>query len=133
MKILLRTIAGVVLGYGSMVVLITLVQETWFGGVARGETPFATLLAAGLLTCVAALIGAVAATAIARPGGRAAAVIMCCLVAIETTVLVVTGRVGGPLWFDIAAAASLILAILLGAELVLRWSATAGALTRAGK
>jgi hypothetical protein len=41
--------------------------------------------------------------------------------------------VGGPLWFDIAAAASLILAILLGAELVLRWSATAGALTRAGK
>jgi len=121
MKMLLRTIAGVVLGYALMVVLITLVQETWFGGVAWGETPLAPLLLAGFFTCVAALIGAAAATAIARPGGRAAAMVMSCLVAIETAVLVFTGRVGGPLWFDIAAAGSLIVAIVLGAELVLRW------------
>jgi hypothetical protein len=133
MKMLLRTIAGVVLGYAIMVVLITLVQETWFGGVAWGETPLAPLLLAGFFTCLAALIGAAAATAIARPGGRAAAVVMSCLVAIETTVLVVTGRVGGPLWFDIAAAASLIVAIVLGAELVLRWTGRADALTRASE
>jgi hypothetical protein len=133
MKMLLRTIAGVVLGYAIMVVLITLVQETWFGGVAWGETPLAPLLLAGVFTCLAALIGAAAATAIARPGGRAAAVVMSCLVAIETTVLVVTGRVGGPLWFDIAAAASLIVAIVLGAELVLRWTGRADALTRASE
>jgi len=120
MKLLLRTIVGVMFGYGLMVVLITLVQETWFGGVAWGETPLGTLLVAGFFTCVAALVGAVIATAIARPGGRAAAIVMCCLVAIETTALVVKGRVDGPLWFDIAAAASLIVAILIGSELVLR-------------
>lgn len=33
MKTALRVVAGVVLGYAVMVVLITLVQETWFGGV----------------------------------------------------------------------------------------------------
>jgi hypothetical protein len=120
MKSLLRTLAGVLFGYALMVLLITLVQEGWFSGVAWGETPLGDLLLAGLLTCVAAVVGSMAATAIARPTGRLAALIMCVLVAIETTALIVTGRVGGPLWFDLAAAASLIVALLTGAEVVLR-------------
>jgi hypothetical protein len=126
MKKLLRTVAGVVCGYALMVVLITFVQENWFGGVGWGKTPVGTLAIAGFFTCVSAAVGAIVATAIARPTGLLAAAIMSCVVVIETTTLVATGKVAGPLWFDILAAASLIAAILLGAELFLRFIRSAG-------
>ena len=125
MKKLLRTVAGVVCGYGVMVVLITLVQETWFGGVGWGKTPLGALAIAGFFTFVAAAVGSVAATAIARLTGRVAAAILCCLVVVETTTLIVTGTVTGPLWFDVLAGASLIVAIVLGAELFLRFTGSA--------
>ena len=120
MSRILRTGAGIVLGYTIMVVLITLVQETWFGGVSVSKSSIGVLVAAGLLTSLAAAIGSVAATAIARPFGRMAAIVMACVVVVETTVLVATGRVSGPLWFDLMAAGSLIVSILVGAEVLLR-------------
>jgi hypothetical protein len=123
---LLRTVVGVVCGYAFMVGLITLVQEGWFGGVGWIKTPLGVLGIAGFFTCVAAAIGAVTATAIARPTGRVAAAIMSCVVVIETSTLIVTGKVAGPLWFDLLAAASLIVAILLGAELSLRFTRSSG-------
>lgn len=125
MKNLLRIVAGVVLGYAVMVVLITLVQESWFGGVGWTKSTFGVLAAAGFLTCVAAGIGAVIATAIARPTGRLAATVMSCIVVVETAVLFATGKLAGPVWFDVAAAASLLVAIMLGAELVVRWTTSA--------
>jgi hypothetical protein len=78
------------------------------------------LLTAGLLTSIAGGIGAIAASVIARPMGRVAAMIMACAVVIETTALTLTGRLSGPLWFDLVAAGTLIASILLGAELWLR-------------
>ena len=126
MKKLLRTVVGVVCGYALMVALITLVQEYWFGGVGWDKTPLGTLAIAGFFSCVAAAVGGMVATAIARPAGLLAAAIMSCVVVIETTTLVATGKVAGPLWFDILAAASLIAAILLGAELFLRFVRSAG-------
>ena len=120
MKTVLPIIAGAICGYGAMVVLIALVQETWFGGIRWGVTPLGTLLVAGFFTMLAAAVGAVLATAIARSHRRVPALIMSLLVAIETTTLVVTGRVGGPLWFDVLAALSLVVAILIGAEVFLR-------------
>lgn len=126
MKKLLRTTVGAVCGYALMAVLITLVQENWFGGVGWDNTSLGTLAIAGFFSCVAAAIGGIAATAIARPTGLLAAVIMSCVVVIETTTLVAAGKVAGPLWFDILAAASLIAAILLGAELYLRFIRSAG-------
>jgi len=58
---MLRTVLAVVVGYGVMVVLITLVQETWFGGIGWGRTPPGILLVAGLLTMLAASVGSLAA------------------------------------------------------------------------
>lgn len=126
MKKLLRTVVGVVCGYALMVALITLVQENWFGGVGWDKTPLGILAIAGFFTCVGAAVGGMVATAIARPAGLLAPAIMSCIVVIETTTLVATGKVAGPLWFDILAAASLIAAILLGAELFLRFVRSAG-------
>ncbi len=125
MQKLPRTAAGVVCGYLVMAGLITLVQETWFGGVQWGKTPLGALTIAGFFTCVAAALGAVTATAIARLTGRVAAAIMSCLVVLETTTLIITGKVAGPLWFDLLAAASLIVAIVFSAELFLRFTGSA--------
>ena len=119
MKTILRTAAGFVCGYAIMVVLITLVQETWFGGVSFGTTPPLKLALAGLFTCVAAGIGGALATAIGG-SGRTPCLLMCGLVVVETTVLISTGRVPGPLWFDLISAGSLLVAILIGAEVFLR-------------
>jgi hypothetical protein len=126
MKKLLRIAAAVVCGYAVMVVLITLVQETWFGGVAWGKTPLDILAVAGFFTALAAALGAATATAIARPSGRVPAFIMSGLVVVETTALLLTGKVAGPLWFDSVAAASLIVAILVGAEAFLRVTGSVG-------
>ncbi len=117
---LVRAVAGIVAGYAIMVLLITLVQEWWFGGVQFGRSSPGVLVVAGLLTSLAAALGGALATFIARPTGRAAAILMSCIVAVETTVLVVTGRVAGPLWFDLMAAASLVVAILAAAEAFVR-------------
>lgn len=103
-----------------MVVLITLVQETWLGGIGWNESPLDILALGGFLTAVSGAAGAVIATAIARPRGRLPAIIMSSLIVLETTALLLTGRASGPLWFDVVAAASLIVAILIGAELFLR-------------
>ncbi len=46
---------------------------------------------------------------------------MSCSMVAETTTLIVTSRVAGPLWFDILAAALLIGAALLGAELFMSY------------
>lgn len=130
MKVL-RTLVGIVCGYALMVALITLVQEVWLGGVSWGKSPLGVLALAGILTSVAAAIGALAATAIARPTGRIAAAVMSGWVVIETTVLIVTGKVAGPLWFDLLAAVSLIIAILLAAELFLRYTGSSPRLSTA--
>lgn len=115
-----RLVLSTIAGYALMVVLITLVQESWFGGVGWRESSLPVLAVAGLLTCVAGAAGAAAATALAAHAGRTPARLMALLVVVETTTLLLTGRLGGPLWFDVLAALSLIASILLGAELVLR-------------
>lgn len=115
----IRGILAVVAGYAVMVVLITLVQVTWLGGVTFGESSLRVLLLAGVGTFLAAMIGGVIASAISG-WRRIAPLVMCAVVIVETTTLVATGRIGGPLWFDLSGAASLLVGILLGAELLLR-------------
>lgn len=117
---LLRILLGVIVGYAVMVVGITLVQETWFGGVGWYESPLGELAVAGFFTTVAAGVGAAAGTAVAGLPGRTVATVMSLLVITETTALTVQGRLTGPMWFDVIAALGLIVGIFLGAILALR-------------
>lgn len=112
-----RIAAGFVTGYVVMVLLITLVQEVIFGGVGYYESPAAELIGAGLLTVGCAVVGGWTAAAIAGHRPWLVAAIMSLLVATETTALVVTGKVGGPLWFDVLAALSLMAGLFAGAWL----------------
>lgn len=122
----LRTGLGVIVGYLLMVLLITLVQEVWFGGVSFGKSSWGVLLIAGALTFCAAVMGGMAATAIAGRRSRTAGWIMSVLVVLETTYLMITGKVAGPVWFDLLASGSLVVGILLGVELLTRLKRSTG-------
>ena len=116
----LRTILAIVVGYAVMVILITLVQETWLGGVSYRESPRSVLALAGFFTFLSAGIGGLVAAWI---GGRqylAHGLAVAAGVVVETTVLLSTGGLSGPLWFDLLAALSLVIGILLGAALFSR-------------
>lgn len=119
MKIL-RLLAAVVAGYATMVIGITLVQETWFGGVGWYESPMGELAVAGFFTFLAAVAGGFVGTLVAGGKTRVVGQVMCLLVVTETTLLTIQGTLDGPLWFDILAAGSLLVGILLGAEAMLR-------------
>lgn len=102
-----RSIIGIVVGYIVFVLGAWFVQETLLGGVSYYDD-LVTLALAGLLTPVAAAIGAVVTAAIAGRRPWLHIVPMATLIAIETGYLYSKGLVDGPLWFEAAAGASLI-------------------------
>lgn len=115
-----RSVAGVLAGYAAMGGLITLVQETWLGGIGYHKSGAGVLALGGALTVLCAVAGGALAAWIAgrRPFRHAAA--MCGLVTLETTWLIASGRTIDPLWFDVLAAGSLLLGLVAGAALVWR-------------
>ena len=119
MKVL-RILLGVVAGYAVMVLAITAVQEWWFGGVGWYESSLGELGVAGLFTCLSAALGSAVGTVAAGYPGRVVANVMSLLVITETTTLTIQGRLDGPLWFDLLAAAGLLVGIFAGALFVLR-------------
>ncbi|MDX1396126.1 MAG: hypothetical protein R3195_17225 [Gemmatimonadota bacterium] len=124
---ILRILAGVIAGYATMVLLITLVQEAWFGGVGWYESSPGELTVAGFFTFLSAVAGGLVGTFVA--GGRTTVVarVMCLLVVTETVVLTLNGTFDGPLWFDLLASASLLVGIVVGSEVLRRRPARAGA------
>jgi len=116
----LRLVLGVVVAHPAMALGITLVQETWFGGVGYHESSVAELAMAGLFTFLCAVLAGAIAALVAGRGGRVAALIMSALIVAETIWLIMTGRADGPVWFDVLAASSLIVGILGGAEVTMR-------------
>lgn len=116
----LRIAGAVIAGYAVMVILITLVQEVWFGGVSWAGSSPTVLTVAGFFTFLSAVCGGATAAWTGGRGGGIAAGVMCILVAVETIALTVTGKLDGPLWFDVLASGSLIVGILLGAGLYRR-------------
>ena len=117
---ILRIVLGVVVGYGVMVLFITLVQETWFGGVDYYTSSRLDLGVAGFFTALSAVAGGAAGTTIAGSKGRVVAKIMSLEIVVEMTILTASGQLTGPLWFEWIAAASLIVGIIAGAEIVRR-------------
>lgn len=116
----LRLLAGVIVGYATMVLLITLVQETWFGGVGWYESSPGELAVAGFFTFLSAVAGGLVGTLTAGGKTTVVARVMCLLVVTETTLLTLDGTLDGPLWFDLLAAGSLLAGILIGAEVIRR-------------
>lgn len=115
-----RSIVAVVAGYAAMVILITLVQETLFGGVGYHESGAVELAVAGLGTVLSAVAGGFLAGWIAGRREIEHTLVMCLLVVVETTALTLRGDLDGPWWFDLLAAASLLAGLLAGGALAAR-------------
>ncbi len=112
-------ILATIIGYALMGLLITAVQEWIFHGVSYHKSSLPVLLTAGAGTFFSAVAGGWLAFIINSKKTKISNMIMSVLVVLETTWLFTTGRADGPLWFDIAAALSLIAGILLGCNLSL--------------
>jgi hypothetical protein len=122
-----RSIAGIVIGYVLFVAGAWVVQETMLGSVSYHDD-LTTIALAGVLTPMAAAVGAIVTVSIAGRRPWLHLIPMFTLIVVETTYLYTEGRVDGPLWFEAAAGASLIAGGMIGAlfwQLLLQRSSVA--------
>jgi hypothetical protein len=107
-------ILATIIGYSLMGFLITIVQEWIFHGVSYNKSSLLVLAIAGIGTFLSAVIGGWVAFKINSKNTKISNVLMSILVVIETTWLLKTYKADSPVWFDVLAALSLIIGILLG-------------------
>ena len=115
-----RSIVAVMGGYALMGLLITLVQETWLGGVSYTTSTTGVLLVGGFFTFLSAVVAGAVAGWVAGHHPLYHAAAMCVIVACETTWLITSGRTWDPLWFDLIASGSLVMGLLIGAAALMR-------------
>ena len=92
------------------------VQRAGFGHVTYSDS-VPTLIGAGLLTPLAAVVAGFAVAFIAGTRPNLHLVPMCALIVAETAFLYSRGLVDGPIWFEASAGLSLILGAIGGAYL----------------
>lgn len=109
-----RSVVAIVVGYAVFVLGASVVQEGLLGGVSFHDS-LSTLILAGLLTPLSAVVGGLLTAGLAGTRPFLHIIPMCVLVSMETTYLYTTGRVDGPLWFEAIAGASLIAGAIVGA------------------
>ena len=115
MKNVLLTLLGVIVGEAALVLLITFVQETLFGGISWVGSPLSHILLGGAGTFLAAVIAGYLARWIVNDRHFYPHILLTLLIIAEMTWLITTNRTPDPLWFDIVAGASLIAGVWLGA------------------
>jgi len=112
---MLRSISGIVLGYVTLILASAFVQQTMFSGVSFHHSPISTLVLAGLLTPVAAMLAGLVTAVVAGRAPIWHVMPMCLAVCAETLFLYTTHKVDGPLWFEAGAGIALVLGAFVGA------------------
>jgi hypothetical protein len=111
----LRCVGGIVLGYITLVLASAFVQQTMFGGVSFHHSPISTLVLAGLLTPVAAVLAGPVTAVVAGRAPIWHVMPLCLAVCAETIFLYTTHKADGPLWFEGGAGLALVIGALVGA------------------
>lgn len=119
----IRGVLGAVVGYITLALASTLVQETWLGGVSYRNSERSVLILAGVFTPLCAFLGGLISALVAGRARWLGAGLLSGLIAVETTYLYSTQRVDGPLWFEAGAATALILAVCAATWLCERYAA----------
>ena len=114
MKTFLRLTFAIIIAELILIVLITLFQEVLANGVILGKSSLKDLLIGGLGTLIAGFLAAILASILAKKNKTTAIIILSCLVVIETTYLILTGKINNPIWFDVLAAILLIGSFWIG-------------------
>lgn len=117
---MLRSVAAVIIGYVCMVGGTWFAQEAMFPGVDYGKSPWGALLLMGFFTSAGGGLGGMVTAMLAPRRPYLHLIPMAVLIAVETTVLYVQGRVHGPLWFEVMAGGSLIAGTYVAAWVWLR-------------
>ena len=109
---------AVVAGYVVLALASTLVQEVWLGGVSYLRSPLRVLVLAGVFTPACGLLAGMVVAKIGQRAAIPASMVLALLIMLETAYLILTHRVDGPLWFEVAAGLAVAIAVLLGAWLL---------------
>lgn len=113
-----RKIGGIILaalvGEIALILLTTVAQEVMFDGIDYFASSLSDIFFGGLATFLAAVLAGMAASLVV--GGRTVAphIVISIIIIIETTSLILTGVLSGPVWFDILGGLSLILGVWAG-------------------
>ena len=116
--------AALVAGYAIVALVSTLVQEAWLGGVSYQHSSLRVLILAAIFTPAGGVLGGLVAGSIGRRAPLTHGLALFALVAAETTYLIVTHRVDGPVWFEAGAGATLGAAVVLGSWIAQQRMAT---------
>jgi hypothetical protein len=103
-----RSLVAIVMGYAVMVAGAWFAQDTVFPGREIGEAPAYMLIAIGFATAVLGGLGGAVTVLLAPSRPFLHLIPMGLLITAETITLYVSGKVHGPLWFELLAGASLI-------------------------
>jgi hypothetical protein len=86
-----------------------------FGGVSFHHSPTSTLVLAGLLTPVAAVLAGLVTAVVAERAPIWHVLPLCIVICAETIFLYTTHKVDGPLWFEAGACIALFVSALVSA------------------
>jgi archaellum biogenesis protein FlaJ (TadC family) len=113
-----RSIGGMIAGYG-IFVIGTIVARLPFEPLSYGQSSAPKLLVAALVVPWSGALGGIVTAMIVPMRPILHIIPAMFLIALESSWFYITGRVDGPLWFEVGAALSLILGFPIGAAL---WS-----------
>ncbi|TVZ59478.1 hypothetical protein NA63_2013 [Flavobacteriaceae bacterium MAR_2010_105] len=119
-KFVFKIFIAIVVGELLLVLLTTLAQEVLVDGVHLYKSSLADMIIGGGATLLAGAVSGFTAAFIAGQSVKIPHAIISILIVVETTYLILSNKVSGPLWFDIISALLLIGSVWVGYYLYLR-------------
>lgn len=114
MKRSLIIILAAVLGEITLILGTTLAQEVLFDGIDYYTSPMTDIFFGGLATFLAAVLAGMVAAMPVKAMSPIPHLIISLIIVLETTYLMASGSLNGPVWFDMLASASLIIGVWAG-------------------
>lgn len=107
-------ILAAVLGEITLILGTTLAQEELFDGIDYYTSPMSDIVFGGLATFIAAVLAGIVAAMAVKAVSRIPHLIISLIIVLETTYLMASGSLNGPVWFDMLGSASLIMGVWAG-------------------
>ncbi len=117
---ILKILFAIVIGEIALILLTTVAQEVLVDGVNLETSSIQDLILGGGATLLAGVISGFIAALIAGKSVKIPHQVISILIVVETTYLILSNKVSGPLWFDIISALMLIASVWVGYYLFLK-------------
>lgn len=120
LKFIFLVLIATVIGEVVLVLLTTVAQEVLVDGVHLKTSSNGDLILGGGATLLAGVITGFIVSLIVGKANKIAHILISILISLESTYLILSNKVSGPLWFDVLSAILLIASIWLGYSLYMR-------------